>query len=90
VRTGNVTFGILRAASALQPRLPDMRAGELGDQVCAVLRSCTLLAAALAAIHHQRGTRYRRRDRDADDEAQPSSARLARRGGMPADRVLGR
>ena len=77
--------------SALQPLLPDMRAGELGDQVRAVLRSYTLLAAALAAIHHhQRGTQYPRGDRDADDEAKPSSARLARRAGVPADRVLGR
>jgi hypothetical protein len=56
----------------------------------AVLWSVTLLAAALAAIQHQRGTRYRRGDREADDEAQASSARLARRAGMPADRVLGR
>jgi hypothetical protein len=31
-----------------------MRAGELGDQVRAVLRSVMLLAAALAAIHDQR------------------------------------
>jgi hypothetical protein len=30
-----------------------MRAGELGDQVGAVLRSVTLLAAPLAAIQHQ-------------------------------------
>ena len=73
--------------SALQPLLPGMRAGELGDQVRAVLRSYTLLA---AIHHHQRGTQYPRGDRDADDEAKPSSARLARRAGVPADRVLGR
>jgi hypothetical protein len=67
-----------------------VRAGELGDQVRAVLRSVALLAVALAAIQHQRGALYPHGDRDADDEAQASSARLARRAGMPADRVLGR